>query len=129
MARSTCARHYSPTLGRFLQRDSVGGSLTRPQSLNRYSYAENNPATHTDPSGHCIGILGGADTVLCAVIIGVVIGGDQPRHAGLPELPELPQQLLDQYLLERCGHRRAPGRCGRWAGLLRQAGDRRSAED
>ena len=57
------ARHYSPALGRFLQRDSYGGTLGRPQSLNRYAYTENNPATLTDPSGHCpfcIAIAAGA---------------------------------------------------------------------
>ncbi|HEX5690103.1 MAG TPA: RHS repeat-associated core domain-containing protein, partial [Roseiflexaceae bacterium] len=47
------ARHYNPALGRFLQRDSFAGFANRPQSLNRYAYAENNPATLTDPSGHC----------------------------------------------------------------------------
>src|SRR5262249_44516493 len=47
------ARHYSPALGRFLQRDTFGGFAARPQSLNRYAYAENNPARFTDPSGHC----------------------------------------------------------------------------
>jgi RHS repeat-associated protein len=47
------ARHYSPALGRFLQRDSYAGTLDRPQSLNRYAYTENNPATLSDPSGHC----------------------------------------------------------------------------
>ena len=46
------ARHYHPVLGRFLQRDSFGGSGQRPQSLNRYSYTENNPVNLVDPSGH-----------------------------------------------------------------------------
>ncbi len=46
------ARHYSPALGRFLQRDSYAGTIGRPQSLNRYAYTENNPVSRTDPSGH-----------------------------------------------------------------------------
>jgi RHS repeat-associated protein len=37
------ARWYDPAQGRFLQRDSFTGGPTRPQSLNRYAYAENNP--------------------------------------------------------------------------------------
>jgi RHS repeat-associated protein len=51
------ARHYSPVLGRFLQRDSFGGFGQRPQSLNRYVYVQNNPLRHIDPSGHdpCLG--------------------------------------------------------------------------
>lgn len=56
------ARHYSPALGRFLQRDSFAGTAERPQSLNRYAYTENNPATWTDPSGRCIGFLFGSAT-------------------------------------------------------------------
>jgi RHS repeat-associated protein len=48
------ARTYQPTIGRFLQRDSFQGLMTAPQSLNRYSYAENNPTTYVDPSGHLV---------------------------------------------------------------------------
>lgn len=48
------ARFYHPVLGRFLQRDSFAGFQRRPQSLNRYSYTENNPVNQRDPSGHFI---------------------------------------------------------------------------
>jgi len=48
------ARVYHPALGRFLQRDSFAGFSTRPTSLNRYSYAEGNPISATDPSGHFV---------------------------------------------------------------------------
>jgi RHS repeat-associated protein len=51
------ARHYQPALGRFLQRDSFPGVPMRPQSLNRYAYAENNPVRFTDPSGHFLDTL------------------------------------------------------------------------
>ncbi|MCO5212155.1 MAG: RHS repeat-associated core domain-containing protein [Caldilinea sp.] len=47
------ARHYHPVMGRFLQRDTFDGFGQRPQSLNRYSYAVNNPIRFSDPSGHC----------------------------------------------------------------------------
>jgi RHS repeat-associated protein len=46
------ARFYSPTLGRFIQPDSVIPDLTNPQSLNRFSYALNSPLVFIDPSGH-----------------------------------------------------------------------------
>jgi RHS repeat-associated protein len=46
------ARAYSPALGRFLQRDSFAGYATAGQTLNRYAYSGNNPATYSDPSGH-----------------------------------------------------------------------------
>jgi RHS repeat-associated protein len=46
------ARTYDPTLGRFLSADSVIPDPYRPQSLDRYSYVENDPVNHWDPSGH-----------------------------------------------------------------------------
>ncbi|MFN8008409.1 MAG: RHS repeat-associated core domain-containing protein [Terriglobia bacterium] len=46
-------RYYGSTMGRFLTPDPYGGSakLGNPQSWNRYNYVQNNPATHTAPSG------------------------------------------------------------------------------
>jgi RHS repeat-associated protein len=48
------ARHYSSSLGRFMQPDPSGAAFvdtSNPQSLNLYSYALNNPLKYTDPSG------------------------------------------------------------------------------
>ncbi len=45
------ARFYNPVLGRFMSRDPFAGVGTNPQSLNRYSYVENNPVNAVDPSG------------------------------------------------------------------------------
>ena len=45
------ARVYAPALGRFLQRDRAAGNLADPLSLNRSTYARNNPTSLTDPSG------------------------------------------------------------------------------
>ena len=45
------ARVYAPALGRFLQRDPAAGNIADPLSLNRSTYARNNPASLTDPSG------------------------------------------------------------------------------
>ena len=36
---------------RWMTPDALGGSITNPQSLNRYAYALNNPTTLTDPTG------------------------------------------------------------------------------
>jgi RHS repeat-associated protein len=46
-------RNYSFSQGRWLAPDPYDGSydLTNPQSLNRYSYVQNNPLSFTDPSG------------------------------------------------------------------------------
>src|SRR5664280_3789406 len=42
-SRSSMARFYSP--------DPVGGQLSNPQSLNRYTYVLNNPLKWIDPTG------------------------------------------------------------------------------
>ena len=46
------ARHYDPTLGRFLQADSLALASLTTQGTNRYLYTENDPVNGTDPSGH-----------------------------------------------------------------------------
>lgn len=46
------ARLYDPQLGRFIQADPTVQSPGNPQTLNRYSYAGNNPLTYVDPSGY-----------------------------------------------------------------------------
>jgi RHS repeat-associated protein len=46
------ARTYHPRLRRFLQRDVYAGQFAATPSLNRYVFAENNPATWSDPSGY-----------------------------------------------------------------------------
>ncbi|EMN79740.1 RHS repeat-associated core domain protein [Leptospira interrogans serovar Grippotyphosa str. UI 12764] len=48
------ARYYEPTLGRFLQADSI----IQPESvngMNRYMYVDGNPVSYRDPSGHISG--------------------------------------------------------------------------
>ena len=46
------ARLYSPSLGTFTSLDTTAGKATNPLSMNRFLYAEANPATFIDPSGH-----------------------------------------------------------------------------
>jgi RHS repeat-associated protein len=45
------ARSQDPETGRFMSRDTWTGRDGRPQSKNRYAYAEGNPASRVDPSG------------------------------------------------------------------------------
>src|SRR5215831_6259671 len=54
------ARYYDGMKGEFLSEDPVFNGdpkqqlLTDPQSLNSYSYANDNPITKSDPSGRCL---------------------------------------------------------------------------
>jgi RHS repeat-associated protein len=54
------ARYYGSAFGRFLTPDWAAtpvpvpyAQMGIPQTLNLYSYVENNPITTTDPDGHC----------------------------------------------------------------------------
>jgi RHS repeat-associated protein len=56
------ARYYDPGRGQFLTEDPVfwssGQNLFNPQSLNSYSYAEDNPITKKDPDGQAASLAG-----------------------------------------------------------------------
>ncbi len=68
------ARYYDPIIGRFISADTIVPNFADPQSLNRYSYVENNPLRYIDPTGHfkfetfmkafVTGLVGGAVFVL-----------------------------------------------------------------
>jgi RHS repeat-associated protein len=45
------SRIYSPSMGRFLSRDTWGGDYQIPLSLNKWIYAGGNPVNRVDPSG------------------------------------------------------------------------------
>jgi RHS repeat-associated protein len=69
------ARYYNSAQGQFLSEDPVflgdpkSQVLTDPQSLNSYSYANDNPVVKSDPSGRCAGPL----LIVCIGIIGAGI--------------------------------------------------------
>ena len=46
------ARYYSPLIGRFITPDTIVQSPMNPQTLNRYTYCNNNPVNLVDPTGH-----------------------------------------------------------------------------
>lgn len=46
------ARYYDPALGRFISPDPIIPNPRNPQSVNRYSYALNNPLRYVDPTGY-----------------------------------------------------------------------------
>jgi len=61
------ARSYAPGLGAFTQLDTVMGGAADPLSMNRYLYAEANPATMIDPTGHGATVVtdGGGGSAAC----------------------------------------------------------------
>lgn len=44
-------RWYDPEIGRFISQDIVPGSISQPQTLNRYAYVANSPTNYVDPTG------------------------------------------------------------------------------
>jgi RHS repeat-associated protein len=72
------ARYYDPELGRFIQPDSVVPYPDNPQTLNRYTYVNNNPLKYTDPSGHIFGI----DDIIIAIVIGAALGAATSAATG-----------------------------------------------
>lgn len=59
------ARYYDSHIRRFTQPDDIIQNVYDPQSLNRYSYVNNNPLRYTDPTGHYI------ETALDIAFIGI----------------------------------------------------------
>lgn len=44
-------RYLNPLSGRFVTRDTYSGDILAPQSLHKYTYAENDPVNFRDPTG------------------------------------------------------------------------------
>jgi RHS repeat-associated protein len=74
------ARYYGSSLGRFMTPDWAAkpidvpyANFGNPQSLNLYSYVQNNPTTLGDPDGHCAEdacIVEGTAAIGAAVYVG-----------------------------------------------------------
>jgi RHS repeat-associated protein len=71
-------------LGRFSSPDALPGSIANPQSLNRYSYALNNPNNLTDPSGSCYAALIGEQGNVQACFDSMLFGRSGGNPWGLP---------------------------------------------
>jgi hypothetical protein len=61
------ARHYDPTLGRFIQADTMMLASMTTQGMNRYIYTENDPVNRTDPQGTLAEEIGGAASIVYGI--------------------------------------------------------------
>ncbi len=61
-------RYYDPAIGRWTQRDPVGGSLQETTKVNPYVYTDD-PVNQTDPSGAGCGL----DTLLNVISLGGIV--------------------------------------------------------
>jgi RHS repeat-associated protein len=65
-------RTHINRLGRFNRPDPIAGSITDPQSLNRYAYVLNDPMNFVDPLGLCE--IDVAVTMVCSRMNGRLVG-------------------------------------------------------
>ena len=100
-------RVYDPTLGRFLSADPFVQAPDSTQSFNRYTYANNNPLSYTDPSGFFIKkIFKGFKKAFKAV--GEAIG------AVVDEVVSVARSVLEIPLVQTVGQIAAGGFGGPW---------------
>lgn len=66
------AREYDPDLGRFVSADPVLGSLSKPQTQNRYAYVINNPLLYSDPTGECPNCVAAGIGAAIGALVGYV---------------------------------------------------------
>lgn len=77
-------RWYSSTAKRFLSEDPYFGTILRPRSVNRYTYAGSDPINFHDPSGKIFNLIGAA----VGAVVGVVVQGVSDIIAGEFSGPE-----------------------------------------
>ena len=65
------ARYYSYEMRRFINADVIAGKLSNAITLNRYAYANDNPAMNVDPTGLLVGALIVGGLLLGGLLIGL----------------------------------------------------------
>ncbi len=66
------------TLNRFVSADTIVPDFLNPQSLNRYSYVNNNALNYTDPTGHFAEDLGLGGRILIPIVGAVYVASSNP---------------------------------------------------
>ena len=81
------ARYYNPQQGQFISQDPmflgnpVDQNLRNPQSLNSYSYANDNPITNKDPSGNYSLAIPFAIIVALLYVVLQILSSPQMTHS------------------------------------------------
>ena len=73
------ARYYSPDMRRFVNADIVAGKLNNSVTLNRYAYANANPAMFVDPMG-LFGFFTAVAAVSAVVGLCMLMGGSSKQE-------------------------------------------------
>jgi RHS repeat-associated protein len=68
------ARHYDPSLGRFIQADRLAVASPTTQGMNRYIYCENDPVNYSDAQGMSAGGTLSMILVGAAFAVGAAVG-------------------------------------------------------
>ncbi len=81
------SRFFDPSLGRFIQADSIVPEPGNPLAWDRYAYVLNNPVKYIDPSGH--GACSGPNRVPECDVIDTDGNGEVPFRNPIPENDQL----------------------------------------
>ena len=73
------ARYYSPEMKRFINADIIPGSISNAVTLNRYAYANANPAMYIDPTGLLVGELIAGGILLGGLLLGLTSCSEQEK--------------------------------------------------
>ena len=76
------ARYQDGAVGRFISPDPTEGKIDNPQSLNKYTYARNNPVILIDPDGKNIA------QALTGLVVGVAKDGYNAVAKVISKVPE-----------------------------------------
>jgi RHS repeat-associated protein len=95
------ARYYDPATGRFLSVDPLSPTAGNAFSLNRYSYGNNNPIIHSDPTGKSVTCDQNSCTIDAHSLLEVAIdytyvGGVYLQHAIQNTMAQAPSKPATQ---------------------------------